>query len=33
MLGWTQLRLTVEPRIYILPPTTLGALATEVARR
>jgi putative NIF3 family GTP cyclohydrolase 1 type 2 len=33
MLGWTQYASPSEPRIYVLPPTTLGALATEVARR
>jgi putative NIF3 family GTP cyclohydrolase 1 type 2 len=33
MLGWTQYASPSEPRIYVLPPTTLRALATDVARR
>jgi putative NIF3 family GTP cyclohydrolase 1 type 2 len=33
MLGWTQYASPNEPRIYVLPPTTLGALAADVARR
>jgi len=33
MLGWTQYASPNEPRIYVLPPTTLRALATDVARR
>jgi putative NIF3 family GTP cyclohydrolase 1 type 2 len=32
-LGWTQYASPTEPRIYILPATTLGQLATDVARR
>ncbi|MEP6917753.1 MAG: hypothetical protein ABJC89_19050, partial [Acidobacteriota bacterium] len=32
-LGWTHYASPTEPRIYVLPPTTLRALATEVARR
>jgi putative NIF3 family GTP cyclohydrolase 1 type 2 len=31
-LGWTQYA-SADPRIYVLPPTTLRALATDVARR
>ncbi len=33
MLGWTQYASPTEPRMYVLPPTTLRALATDVARR
>jgi len=33
MLGWTQYASPTEPRIYVLPATTLRALATDVARR
>ena len=33
MLGWTQYASPTEPRIYVLPPTTLRALAADVARR
>lgn len=33
MLGWTQYASPTEPRIYVLPATTLQALATDVARR
>jgi hypothetical protein len=33
MLGWTPYASPSEPRIYVLPPTTLRALATDVARR
>lgn len=33
MLGWTQYASPTEARIYIVPPTTLGELATQVARR
>ena len=32
-LGWTQYASPSEPRIYNVPPTTLGALATDVSRR
>ena len=32
-LGWTQYASPAEPRLYILPPTTLGELAADVARR
>jgi putative NIF3 family GTP cyclohydrolase 1 type 2 len=32
-LGWTQYASPTEPRIYILPATTLGELARDVARR
>jgi putative NIF3 family GTP cyclohydrolase 1 type 2 len=32
-LGWTTYASATEPRIYNLPPTTLGALAADVARR
>jgi len=32
-LGWTQFTSPTEPRIYILPTTTLGELAATVARR
>jgi putative NIF3 family GTP cyclohydrolase 1 type 2 len=32
-LGWTQYASPAEPRIYILPATTLGELATDIARR
>jgi putative NIF3 family GTP cyclohydrolase 1 type 2 len=31
-LGWTQYASPDDPRIYVLPPTTLGDLATAVAR-
>ena len=33
MLGWTSYASPTEPRIYVLPPTTLGALAADVTRR
>ncbi len=33
MLGWTQYASPTEPRIYVLPATTLRGLATDVARR
>ena len=33
MLGWTQYASPTEPRLYVLPPTTLRALAADVARR
>ena len=32
-LGWTAYASTTEPRIYNVPPTTLGALAADIARR
>ena len=32
-LGWTQYALPDNPRIYVLPATTLGALAAAIARR
>ena len=32
-LGWTQYASPSEPRIYVLPATTLGALATDIAKR
>ncbi len=32
-LGWTAYASPTEPRIYTVPPTTLGALAADVARR
>ena len=32
-LGWTQYASPTEPRIFIVPPTTLGELAAEIARR
>jgi putative NIF3 family GTP cyclohydrolase 1 type 2 len=32
-LGWTQYASPTEPRVFVLPPTTLRALATDVARR
>jgi putative NIF3 family GTP cyclohydrolase 1 type 2 len=32
-LGWTVYASTTEPRIYNVPPTTLGALAADIARR
>ncbi len=32
-LGWSAYASPTEPRIYTLPPTTLGALAADVARR
>ena len=32
-LDWTTYASPNEPRIYVLPPTTLGALAAEVTRR
>jgi putative NIF3 family GTP cyclohydrolase 1 type 2 len=32
-LGWTGYLSPTEPRIYLLPETTLGALATDIARR
>jgi putative NIF3 family GTP cyclohydrolase 1 type 2 len=33
MLGWTQYASSNEPRIYVVPPTTLRALATDIVRR
>jgi putative NIF3 family GTP cyclohydrolase 1 type 2 len=33
MLGWTEHASPTEPRIYVIPATTLGALAADVARR
>lgn len=33
MLGWTQYASPTEPRLYVLPPTTLRALAADIARR
>ena len=33
MLGWTAYASPSEPRIYVLPPTTLRELASDVARR
>lgn len=33
VLGWTQYASPTEPRIYVLPPTTLRALAADVSRR
>lgn len=32
-LGWTAFASPTDPRIYILPPTTLRALAADVSRR
>jgi putative NIF3 family GTP cyclohydrolase 1 type 2 len=32
-LGWTAYASATEPRIYNVPPTTLGALAADIARR
>jgi putative NIF3 family GTP cyclohydrolase 1 type 2 len=32
-LGWTSYASPTEPRIYVLPPTTLGALAADVTRK
>jgi putative NIF3 family GTP cyclohydrolase 1 type 2 len=32
-LGWTQYASPDDPRVYVLPPTTLAELATAVARR
>ena len=32
-LGWTPYAAPDNPRLYVLPPTTLGELATAVARR
>ena len=32
-LGWTQYASPTEPRIYILPPSTLGELAANIARQ
>ena len=32
-LGWTAFASPTDPRLYVLPPTTLRALATDVARR
>ena len=32
-LGWTEYASAGDPRLYVLPPTTLRALATDVARR
>jgi putative NIF3 family GTP cyclohydrolase 1 type 2 len=32
-LGWTQYASPTEPRIYVVPATTLGALAADVQRR
>ena len=33
MLGWTQYASPSEPRIYVIPVTTLRALADDIARR
>jgi putative NIF3 family GTP cyclohydrolase 1 type 2 len=33
MLGWTQYASPDEPRIYVLPPTTLGELAADIRKR
>ena len=33
MLGWTQYASPTEPRIYVVPETTLRALAADVVRR
>lgn len=33
MLGWTQYAAPTEPRIYVLPPTTLRELAVDVAAK
>jgi putative NIF3 family GTP cyclohydrolase 1 type 2 len=33
MLGWTQYASPTEPRMYVVPPTTLGALAADIAQR
>jgi putative NIF3 family GTP cyclohydrolase 1 type 2 len=32
-LGWTAYASPTDPRIYVLPATTLGALAADIARR
>lgn len=32
-LGWTQYASPTDPRLYVIPSTTLRALATDVARR
>jgi putative NIF3 family GTP cyclohydrolase 1 type 2 len=32
-LGWTQFASPTDPRLYVMPPTTLRALAADVARR
>jgi putative NIF3 family GTP cyclohydrolase 1 type 2 len=32
-LGWTEYASPADPRIYVVPPTTLGALAADIARR
>jgi putative NIF3 family GTP cyclohydrolase 1 type 2 len=32
-LGWTEYASAGDPRLYVMPPTTLRALATDVARR
>src|SRR4051812_3659524 len=32
-LGWTEYASPGDPRLYVVPPTTLRALATDVARR
>jgi putative NIF3 family GTP cyclohydrolase 1 type 2 len=32
-LGWTEYASPTEPRIYVIPPTTLRQLATDIARR
>ncbi len=32
-LGWTQYASPGDPKLYVLPPTSLRALATDVARR
>jgi putative NIF3 family GTP cyclohydrolase 1 type 2 len=32
-LGWTQYASPTDPRLYVIPPTTLRALAADVARR
>ena len=33
VLGWTQYASPTEPRIYVIPETTLAALAADVAKR
>jgi putative NIF3 family GTP cyclohydrolase 1 type 2 len=32
-LGWTQYASPADPRLYVIPPTTLRALAGDIARR
>jgi putative NIF3 family GTP cyclohydrolase 1 type 2 len=32
-LGWTEYASATNPRLFVMPPTTLRALATDVARR